>query len=349
MAEEGDLTGAERAARDYAPGWFAMLEGARGDRRLDLVLLLTALDTEGLWASTSIDELSARTHEVVARTPDLAQELRDDTGLGPDPLNPTPEARSGYWRGRVAAAWTGADGAHPWFEATHGRLRFRKVRPTDPHVQAAFGALSREFVDARLAELRRLRLADAPGSAFRGKLIRATFYVTFAHSGEGWSVAPVCVAPSTGSRRGLLITFPSLKAAAGFDAASTYGVPDGVRVQFPPELDGENRFAVRASGTSMDGGRNPIRDGDWVVMRWARSASAAAVDGRVALVATGDPDVGEAYHIKRLRKRDGQWWLESDNNAVGPAPARPDMQVVALYVTTVRQEVVQALEDDVAS
>jgi hypothetical protein len=54
----------------------------------------------------------------------------------------------------------------------------------------------------------------------------------------------------------------------------------------------------------MDGGEQPIRDGDWPAFRWAHGKPSGAVEGRVELVATtpqwGTPDV----LVKRL-VRDG--------------------------------------------
>lgn len=45
-------------------------------------------------------------------------------------------------------------------------------------------------------------------------------------------------------------------------------------------------FAVCAAGDSMHGGKTPIADGDWLVMKWARGASLGSLEGRVALLQT---------------------------------------------------------------
>ena len=45
----------------------------------------------------------------------------------------------------------------------------------------------------------------------------------------------------------------------------------------------------------MDGSRDPIRDGDWVVLRWARGEALKNVAGRIALVETGESSGPAAY------------------------------------------------------
>jgi hypothetical protein len=97
-------------------------------------------------------------------------------------------------------------------------------------------------------------------------------------------------------------------------------------------------FAVRASGDSMNGGKEPIRDGDWVVLRWARGQGLGAVEGRVALVAMGDPAVGQSHHLKRVVRDGDGFVLRSDNPTVAPMAAAADTVVLALKVAVVRPE-----------
>ena len=86
----------------------------------------------------------------------------------------------------------------------------------------------------------------------------------------------------------------------------------------------------------MDGGAEPIRDGDWVVLEWARSEGLPKVAGRVALVGQGDPHEGQSHYLKRVVREDGRVVLRSDN------PARPDLPtdrsttLLAMHRATVR-------------
>ncbi|MCY1017196.1 DEAD/DEAH box helicase family protein [Pyxidicoccus sp. MSG2] len=154
--------------------------------------------------------------------------------------------------------------------------------------------------------------AGMPGTAFR---------VRFTPGPDGWWVEPLQAEVIPFTRPGTLVAFPSLKAAAGaVDAAvSLASAPEAERVRLPVQARGEGLFAVRAFGDSMQGGEQPIRDGDWLVMRYARAAGAGSVEGKVALVQVPD-SAGFGYQIKRLVRVEGRWILRSDN------PERPSFE-----------------------
>ncbi|MFP2907322.1 DEAD/DEAH box helicase family protein [Pyxidicoccus sp. 3LFB2] len=154
--------------------------------------------------------------------------------------------------------------------------------------------------------------AGMPGTAFR---------IRFTPGPDGWWVEPVQAEVLPFVRPGTLVAFPSLRAAAGAvdPAISLETAPEAERIRLPLQTRGEGLFAVRAAGDSMEGGERPIRDGDWLVMRYARAAGAGAVEGKVALVQVPDP-AGFAYQVKRLVRVEGRWLLRSDN------PARPSFE-----------------------
>ncbi|WP_163989671.1 DEAD/DEAH box helicase family protein [Pyxidicoccus caerfyrddinensis] len=154
--------------------------------------------------------------------------------------------------------------------------------------------------------------AGAPGTGFRAR---------FTPGPDGWWVEPVQAEVIPFVRPGTLVAFPSLRAAAGAvdPAVSLESAPEAEHVRLPVQTRGEGLFAVRASGDSMEGGERPIRDGDWLVMRFARAAGAGSVEGKVALVQVPDP-AGYAYQVKRLVRVDGLWLLRSDN------PERPSFE-----------------------
>lgn len=179
--------------------------------------------------------------------------------------------------------------------------------------------------------------AGRPGTSFR---------VRFAPSPDGWWVAPVEAddAPVIAlPRRGRLVSFPSLQAAAGWAASGhdAAGVESG-EVSLPGDFDREACFAVRASGDSMSGEAIPwsrdIHDGDWLIMRWARGEALARLLNRVVLVARSHDDDTQTYHIKRLTKTDAGLVLASDNPEHEPMPAQAGDEPVALLVDVVRPE-----------
>ena len=160
------------------------------------------------------------------------------------------------------------------------------------------------------------------------------FQVRFLPTPDGWWAEPLDPLPDH-LGRSRLTAFLSLEAAAGAGSAMV-GVPRGKGVQLPGHWPG--CFAVRVSGDSMDGGTSPMRDGDWAILRWARSASLAAIGDRVALVAVGQPDAGVSHHLKRLGRVDDVFVLRSDNPVFPPRPVSGTTQVLALRQAIIRPE-----------
>lgn len=266
--------------------------------------------------------------------------------------------------------------------------------------RGALADLTRELVDARLAEYRRRSVAEQDGTAFEAKVFwnqrdpilklpegrpqgdvdvrlpdgsawrfvfrkiacntahrvgtsrnglpdvlrgwfgptagrpGTDFRVRFFRTPDGWAVEPVGGAVVPLPERGLVVAFPTLRAAAGASGDARVEA-DAELVALPGGRDGV--FAVRASGDSMDGGANPIRDGDWVLAKWARGLPLGAVEGRVALVALGDPHAGQTHHLKRVVRDGTRFVLRSDNPAVAPLDGSAAVPV-ALVVGTVRPE-----------
>ena len=95
--------------------------------------------------------------------------------------------------------------------------------------------------------------------------------------------------------------------------------PDAATVRLPMVASNE-LFAVRAAGGSMDGGRAPIRDGDWCVLRWMRGAPVEAMRDRVVLVQSTSPADPSVPHNRA--------WLEQLAPGVpvyGPIPFQRKM------------------------
>lgn len=113
-----------------------------------------------------------------------------------------------------------------------------------------------------------------------------------------------------------IAAYPDLRVAAGH-VAEEYVAGAGEVVALPLEDAASDLFAVRVSGSSMDGGKDPLRDGDWAVLRVARGMAAAALENRIVLVQVAGVADGTQFQIKRLR-RDGRGWQLTSDNPAGP-------------------------------
>lgn len=171
--------------------------------------------------------------------------------------------------------------------------------------------------------------AGRPGTAF---------HIRFSRSPDGLWVEPEGAGALEAAPRGLLLTFPTLRAAAGAAREPVEQTPAADVVRLPTTARGEGLFAVRAVGDSMDGGKRPIRDGDWLIMRFARSASFEELNGKVALLQMPDADLGFAYRIKRVVHDGSAWRLRSDNPMHPSSEATAETVPLALLVEIIRPE-----------
>ena len=193
------------------------------------------------------------------------------------------------------------------------------IRETDLDVRLSDGSmwtfrLKKEFCNvARPVGAQRNQLPDLMRKWFGLAAGRpgTAFHVRFFRSPDGWCVEPegqaVELFPSSG-----VVAYPSLRAAAGAVLEGVVAAPDPELVSLPIRTGSEDVFAVRASGHSMDGGKTPIHDGDWLVFKHARGRGLGAIEGRVALLQT---DVGgdHAFQVKRVVRDGSRWVLRSDN------------------------------------
>jgi len=170
--------------------------------------------------------------------------------------------------------------------------------------------------------------AGRPGTAFA---------VRFSRAPDGWWAEPAgerVVQPPT---RGRVVAYPTLRAAAGL-GAGTAEAPVPEEVLLPVESADPEVFAVRASGDSMDGGKSPIRDGDWLVMRYARRAGLGALEGRIALVERPGDDDEQRYQVKRIVRQGERRLLRSENLDRPTVPAPPEAVAIATLIRAIRPE-----------
>jgi superfamily II DNA or RNA helicase/diadenosine tetraphosphate (Ap4A) HIT family hydrolase/SOS-response transcriptional repressor LexA len=170
--------------------------------------------------------------------------------------------------------------------------------------------------------------AGQPGTAFQ---------VRFHATPDGLWIQPVQAASTDVENRHEIVAYPDLRAAAGH-ALAAEEAPEKDLVVLPVDGGGADLFAVRVSGTSMDGGRDPLRDGDWAIMRVARSLPASAVENRIVLVEIEGSGFGAQYQIKRLRREGRGWRLVSDNPDGPSFDANEGMTPIARLERAIRPE-----------
>jgi phage repressor protein C with HTH and peptisase S24 domain len=124
--------------------------------------------------------------------------------------------------------------------------------------------------------------------------------------------------------------FPDLRIACGHfragrtDAATLCAVSAGYG-----RLDPERHFVARAIGNSMDGGKHPVRDGDYLLLELIDPDAAGSITGDTLVIER--QGLGEAQYLLRTvaRTPDGRYFLKAANPAYPDDEADTEMHTLA--------------------
>lgn len=130
--------------------------------------------------------------------------------------------------------------------------------------------------------------------------------------------------------------FPNLKIACGHFKA---GRADEVEMQkvegYSGQLDPERHFLARASGNSMNGGKQAIEDGDLLLLEWITPEHAGSITGQTLAIERQDETGDSQYLLRVIRKApDGSYLLHANN------PDYPDLAATESMRTFARLKAV---------
>ena len=276
-----------------------------------MVLLEAWLEMDGLVSAPSVADLSQRSWEVLHRRPGLLGDL-------PEAIAQLTDGRSDkwarYWLGNPINAWVGGNRAAatpPYFRVVDDRFLFSQALSADD--ASAAGGLLQELVAYRLAayEVRRPVGAEASN-----------------------------VIPFTPKHKAEveLPYFPNLKIACGhFRAGRTDAEEHRTLPAAYGKLDPTRHFIARASGNSMDGGKNPIRDGDYLLLELVSPGNAGSITGTVMAIERQDEVGGDNQYLLRVvtRAKDGSYTLKANNPNYEDLRATDEMRTLARLKTVI--------------
>jgi superfamily II DNA or RNA helicase/SAM-dependent methyltransferase/SOS-response transcriptional repressor LexA len=260
-----------------------------------MVLLEALLEIDGLTTPPTLAHLALRSWEVLQRRHALLGDLPEDR-------ESFQEGRSSkwaqYWIDNPINAWIGGNRAKStasFFRTEGDRFLFNRAL-SETEAPALEGMLQ-EVVDYRLASYEVRRAAN--------------------------------VIPFVPRKRDAveLPYFPNLKIACGHFRTARADAEEFRSLPFSyGQLDPSRHFIARATGDSMDGGKSPIRDGDYLLMELVSPSNAGAITGTVMAIERHD-EAGDNQYLLRVveKSADGRYILKAKNPAYEDLPATDDM------------------------
>jgi SOS-response transcriptional repressor LexA len=276
-----------------------------------MVLLEAWLEMDGLVSPPWVPDLAQRSWEVLHRRPGLLADLPETIAQLPDGRN---DKWLRYWRDNPVNAWVGGNRT----AATPTFFRIEDER---------FG----------LGQL--LLAQDAPAAAGLLQELAAYRLATYEVRRPVETTASNVI-PFTPKQRAdvELPYFPNLKIACGhFRAGRTDAEEHRTLPAAYGKLDATRHFIARATGNSMDGGRNPVRDGDYLLLELVSPSHAGSITGSVMAIERQDEAGGDNHYLLRvvIKAKDGSYLLKANNPAYEDLQATDDMRTLARLKTVV--------------
>jgi phage repressor protein C with HTH and peptisase S24 domain len=110
------------------------------------------------------------------------------------------------------------------------------------------------------------------------------------------------------------------------------------RYRVPPghgRVDPSRHFVARAKGNSMDGGKRPVRDGDYLLLELLDPGKAGSITGSVMAIERQDTSGDDQYLLRIVTKQpDGRYVLKAANPDYPDLEANEEMRTLARLVTS---------------
>ena len=339
MRDQGDLEPAEADCLERHGGFLREVETTVMVRSFKAILLESLLDLDGFATPPRVADLADRALHVFRRRRGFVSDIREDLR---DLDRIDPAKWLAYWSGNPINAWTGGNRkaeTKPWFEVRDGR--FAPTFAVAEDERAVFQAMVQELVDYRLAAYEpRLGLrpeAEAPveAPAEPGEVAAPTAKVIPfrrpAAPPSDWQEVPY---------------FPDLRIACGhFRAGSAEAEATCHLAPGHGRLDPQRHFVARAIGNSMNGGKQPVQDGDYLLLELIDSDRAGSITGTTVVIER--QEAGEDQYLLRLvtKTADGRYILKATNRDYPDYEADEGMQTRArLRAVLGREDLWQAAD-----
>ena len=302
----GDLDEATKGLAQTHAGFLRELETTAMTRSFKMVLLEAFQNLEGWTHSIPLAQLAQQSWQLLHRRPpllaDIPSELLQQTGESLEWLH--------YWQKNPVNAWIGGNmkKSSPNYFALEG-TQFKTTLAIPAGLADCFAALVQELIDFRFAtyEARQNNLTQT---------------------------AQILAFPSPKTNRTVeLPYFEDLRIACGHFRTSTAEVMEHRSLPSSyGHLDPARHFIARARGNSMNGGKHPIRDGDYLLLELISASHAGSISGQTIAIERQDEAGDNQYLLRVVHKLGpGRYILKANNPDYADLPADDSMRTLARF------------------
>ena len=302
-----DLDANEQVIAATHRSFLRELEITSMNKSFKMVLLEALQEIDGWHTPPTAAALAERSWQVLQRRRALLADLPQPLRVG----NGQSEAWLRYWSSNPINAWIGGNstGKNSDFRMKDGR--FEAVFKLHDGHRENFELMVQEIIDYRLAtyEIRRIQ-ADLTNNV-----------IPFVRSEKANNLTA-------------LPYFPNLKIACGHFKTGTVDAEEYRNLPTSyGNIDPHRHFIARASGNSMNGGKHPIQDGDYLLLEHITPTNAGSITGSVMAIERQDESGdGFQYLLRHIVKTpDGGYVLRATNTDYQDMDATADMHTLARF------------------
>lgn len=301
-----DLTDIEMAVSTAHHDFLREVEVTAMTKSFKMVLL-EALQELGGWQSPQkLATLAQQSWLVMQRRRGLLMDLSEELRGLADGTDP---AWQRYWRANPVNAWCKTDTTN----ANQGFFKLEELLFTpsfsvEDAMLEPFESVLQELIDYRLAAYE-VRRVTTDGTA---------------------KVIPF---QRKDPSRAELPYFPDLRIACGHFRTSSSEVTEHRSLgDGYGRIDPARHFIARATGNSMNGGKQPIADGDYLLLELVNPANAGSVTGSIMAIERQDEAGDNQYLLRAVTKaKDGSYILKANNPDYQDMVATDNMRTLARF------------------
>jgi SOS-response transcriptional repressor LexA len=288
------------------------LETSSMTKSYKMVLLEAFSDLDGFSSPPTLGALAKRSFDIIRRRRQLWPDLPDLFRASFEDYEGIEKEWMGYWRKNPVRAWLG--------EKTQGDFAYFELRDDQFCYALELEQSHVEVLDELVTEVLDYRL-----QAYEERLASALDLIELVDAEEDTGVD--------------IPYFSDLRIACGYFRSSEH---ESANVEFRRlpgrygHLNPDRHFIARASGNSMDGGRSPVKDGDYLLLEMMSPDSAGSITGQVLAVEREDVSGDDQYVLRKVTKRaDGTYVLVANNPDYQDFVATEEMRTIARFKSVI--------------
>jgi superfamily II DNA or RNA helicase/HKD family nuclease len=304
--EQGDASPDELQVIESHVQWFRDLTKTNLTKSYKLILLKTLLNRRVLHVSVTLQNLARWGKEWYLSHPDWISDLPDSIL----PLSNLSDRKwLDHWKKNPIAAWCREEqwSNISWFQQSGMMFTFQQRIDFDE--VETFASMTEELLDWRIEQYKRDHLPSS-------------------------KPIPIDDNTNTSLMEEHLRFFPNIKIACGHFKSGHADIEE--RVLLPcgfGRLSPERHFIARASGNSMNGGKTPIFDGDYLLFEQITSESAGSISNTTVAIERQDQSGDNQYLLRKILKdKNGGYILRAYNESFEDLVATDEMTTFARLV-----------------